>query len=599
MHDPRFSQIDRRTLLHTIALLGATPAGVMLLNACQSSGRHQTSGSSTRPQATPYRNGAVAADHPIASEIGVDVLRAGGNAIDAAVAVNAALGVVRPYSCGLGGGGFLVMYAEKSRKAWAMNARETAPPGVWETYYLDLRSSGGPEGASRYGGHAIAVPGTPSGLFLAHAQHGSLPMERLLAPAAEVARSGFEADDNFAAAVASLRSTRERLPWTKSISSWIWKQWCHDGKAKAGTRVENSALGDTLDQLGREGIDAWRQGKIPQSLVRTARHSGSKLTVEALEAYRAKVCTPLIVENAFAGDTLISMGLPSSGGITIAQITGMLDAVLREAGYPPLDSPEGTHALLEAMKIAFAQRARYLADPAFAPVPWEALLDRDRIEQLSLEIQPARARSAEEISTVTQLPDDSGTSHFSIIDRNRTAVAWTSTINGTFGSFVGDPETGVILNNEMDDFTTISGEGNLFGLRQSDWNLPEPGKHPLSSMSPTIVLDDDGKIRAIAGASGGPRIISATLQVLLGMRYSDRTAQDAIAQPRVHHQWMPDAVRHEARDDNGALQTALETRGHTFESGNRGIAVVQAIRVEEDGFEPASDPRKGGNAAGY
>ena len=600
MQQPTLGPLDRRTLLAHLALLGAAPTALSLLSSCQSSTSHRTPPASGRqPSPTTFRNGAVAADHGIASEIGIEILRAGGNAVDAAIAVNAALGVVRPYSCGLGGGGFMVMYVEKSGEAWAMNARETAPPGVWETYFQDLRSAGGPEEASRYGGHAIAVPGTPSGLFLAHRTHGSLPMDRLLAPAARVAREGFEADANYLNAVASLRATRKRLPWTKTISDWTWDQLCKRGDVKEGTRIENPALANTLEKLGRDGIAAWRRGDIPRSLARVARYSGGKLTAQAISGYRAHACAPLIIEDAFAGETLVSMGLPSSGGITIAQIKGMLNVVLREAGYPPLDSPEAAHALLEAMKIAFAQRAKYLADPAFAPVPVQELLDRDRIEALSLDIQPARARSAEEISTATQLPEDSGTSHFSVIDKDRTAVAWTSTINGTFGSLVGDPQSGVVLNNEMDDFTTISGEGNLFELRQSDWNLPEPGKHPLSSMSPTIVVDDDGKIRAIAGASGGPRIISATLQVLLGIRYEGLTAEEAVQRPRLHHQWMPDAVRHEARTDQGALQQQLQERGHTFEEGNRGIAVVQAIRVEEDGFEPASDPRKGGTASGY
>lgn len=590
--------LDRRSLLRQLTLL-ATATPILTSLAC-------TQGRTTRgparvhtPRPTTYRNGAVAADHPIASEIGVEILRDGGNAVDAAIAVNAALGVVRPYSCGLGGGGFMVLYSEKTGRSWSMNARETAPPGVWETYYQDLLSSGGPEAASIYGGHAIAVPGTPSGLFLAHATHGSLPMERLLAPAARVAREGFKADANYRAAVRRVQDVRERMPWTRTISSWLWDHWCKQGAVQIGTTLENTALARTLERLGSEGIDAWRTGSIPRSLARAARASGGKLSVQAIAEYRARSAPALRIEDAFLDETFVTMGLPSSGGITIAQILGMFDAVLAEAGWPNLDSPDATHALIEAMKIAFAQRARYLADPAFAPVPVDALLDERRIDALSRDIQPARARTAEEVGTGVQLPDDSGTSHFSVIDSERTAVAWTSTINGTFGSFVGDPETGIMLNNEMDDFTTIPGGGNLFGLRQSDWNLPEPGKHPLSSMSPTIVIDDEGRVRAIAGASGGPRIISATLQVLLGMRYAGLTARESVDRPRVHHQWLPDKVRHEARMDGGAVQDDLEARGHVFEDGHRDVAVVQAIRVEEDGFEPASDQRKGGTASGY
>lgn len=597
---PYLSPLDRRSLLARLALLGLGSQAWAFLVSCRGVAASRAHpGASRRPKPTSYRNGAVAADHPIASEIGIEILRLGGNAVDAAIAVNAALAVVRPYSCGLGGGGFMVMYSEKTGQAWAMNARETAPPGVWETYFQDLRSSGGPEAATLYGGHAIAVPGTPSGLFLAHRTHGSLPMKQLLAPAARLARAGFEADENFASAVEHVRQTRELLPWTKTISSWLWEHWCRNGLVRPGTHIDNPSLAKTLDRLGDEGISAWRKGSIPESIAQVARHSGGKLTAQSIAAYRAMACAPIIIEDAIVGDTFITMGLPSSGGITIAQFLGMTNAVLKDAGWPTLDSPDASHALLEAMKIAFAHRAKYLADPAFAPVPVDRLLDQRYIDGLSRQIQPARARPAREVGDGLQLPEDSGTSHFSVIDSERTAVAWTSTINGIFGSFVGDPVSGIVLNNEMDDFTTLSGEGNLFELLQSDWNLPEPGKHPLSSMSPTIVIDDRGRIRAIAGASGGPRIISATVQVLLGIRYEGLTAEEAVDRPRLHHQWIPDAVRHEARSDGGVLQAELEARGHTFEANPRGVGVVQAIRVEEDGFEPASDTRKGGTAAGF
>ena len=594
------TQLHRRQVLTRLALLGSAPTALQLMSGCGSPERTVTATPPVRPQAaTPYRNGAVAADHPIASEIGVDILKAGGNAVDAAIAVNAALGVVRPYSCGLGGGGFLVMYSEKTGNAWAMNARETAPPGVWESYYLDLRSSGGPAEASRYGGHAVAVPGTPSGLFLAHAEHGSLPMKELLAPAARVAREGFAADDHFVSAVKSLQRTRERLPWTKTISKWTWSQWCHEGAVRTGTRLKNPALARTLERLGSEGISAWRSGEIPEGLARAARDSGGKLSANAIAGYRASGCSPLVIDDAFAGDTLVTMPPPSSGGIALAQILGMHEEHLREAGWPGTPDLASNHQLVEAMKVAFALRARYLADPDFAPVPTEALLDPAYIEELSTTIEPDRARTAKEIGLAAQLPEDRGTSHLSVIDRDRTAVAWTSTINGTFGSLVGDPVSGVVLNNEMDDFTTSLGEGNLFGLRQSEWNAPEPGKQPLSSMSPSIMVDEAGRIRAIAGASGGPRIISGTLQVLLGMRYWGRDATEAVAVPRLHHQWMPDAIAWEdgARGPNDG--SALEAMGHRFEKSSRGIGVVQAIRVADSGFEPASDPRKGGTAAGY
>ena len=206
-----------------------------------------------------------------------------------------------------------------------------------------------------------------------------------------------------------------------------------------------------------------------------------------------------------------------------------------------------------------------LADPDFAPVPTNQLLDDALVRQLVQEVDATKARPALEIGGAAQLPEDEGTSHLCVIDRTRTAVAWTSTINSTFGSLVGDPQSGVVLNNEMDDFTTIQGEQNLYGLTQSDWNLPQPGKRPLSSMSPTILVGSDGHVTALAGASGGPRIISATPQVLLGLRYQGLDATAAVARPRVHHQWMPDQVRHEARPEAGPWLQALADSGQTME----------------------------------
>ena len=592
--------MDRRQLIARLALLGLGSTGLSTLAACQGAPTGAAA-SRRKHHAVRYKNGAVAADHPLASEVGVDVLRAGGNAIDAAIAVNATLGVVRPYSCGLGGGGFLVAHDERTGRSWAMNARETAPKGVWESYFTDLRSSGGPEGASRYGGHAVAVPGTPNGLFLAHRTHGTMSMSRLLAPAAEIARDGFEADASHVGAVNSLAGVRARLPWTKTISQWTWKQWCLEGTVEVGSKLSNQALADTLDALGRHGIDAWRSGTIPTGLARVARASGGKLNVASLAEYRADEIKPLTLENRFFGATIVTMPPPSSGGIAIAQILATYERLLEAAGRPSLDSAMGRHLLIEAMKPAFALRARYLADPAFAPVPVDDLLKEALVERMVSEIETDRARTAEEIDDGLQLPDDEGTSHLCVIDGQRQAVAWTSTINGTFGSLVGDPESGILLNNEMDDFTTIQGEANLYGLRQSDWNLPVPGKRPLSSMSPTILLDEDGSIEAIAGASGGPRIISATLQVLLGMSYGDLDAAAAIDRSRVHHQWRPDSIRYE-EDHSQAdsdWRTSLENMGHTFDEAPRGVAVVQAIRVHPDGFDPASDPRKLGVAAGY
>jgi gamma-glutamyltranspeptidase/glutathione hydrolase len=277
------------------------------------------------------------------------------------------------------------------------------------------------------------------------------------------------------------------------------------------------------------------------------------------------------------------------------QALSMLDSRLEDAGNPPMDSPAFSHLLTEALKHGFADRAQYLADPDFAPVPMDELTSKARIDAIAKSIDLQHTKPTNTYGVVGPPPDDSGTSHYSVIDSEGMTVAATETINGTFGSMVAVPELGFILNNEMDDFTTIRGEANLFGLRQSDWNVPEPGKRPLSSMSPTILLKD-GKTAATAGASGGPRIITGTLQVLLRIIYEGRTPVDAIAAPRLHHQWLPENLLLE----KGALimQPSLEAFGHTVKETG-GVGVVQAIRVHDGEYEPAADPRKGGRAAGY
>ena len=277
------------------------------------------------------------------------------------------------------------------------------------------------------------------------------------------------------------------------------------------------------------------------------------------------------------------------------QVMQMLQHRLDDLGNPPMDSPEFAHLFTESLKHGFADRARYLADPDFAPVPMEQLRDRDRIAATAESIDINRTGSTTAYGVVAPPPDDSGTSHYSVIDSRGMTVAATETINGTFGSLLVVPEIGVVMNNEMNDFTTISGEANLFGLRQSDWNLPEPGKRPLSSMSPTILLRD-GRTSVTAGASGGPRIITGTLQVMLRMIYEGLSPVDAVAAPRIHHQWLPENLYLE--EEAIHLQPSLEAYGHAIKTTG-GVGVVQAIRVHEDGYQPASDPRKGGQPAGY
>ncbi|HUG94009.1 MAG TPA: gamma-glutamyltransferase [Planctomycetaceae bacterium] len=546
-----------------------------------------------------YQHAVVAADHPLASEAGREILDRGGNVVDAAVATSFALSVVRPASCGIGGGGFMVIWDAKKQQAVALDYRERAPAGATRDMFVDPDNPKRPQGdLSRKGQLAVAVPGTVAGLCYASRTYGRLPLRAVLAPAIRLAREGVPVDDHdrqvqkdVLAAFAEHEQYRQRF-------APLYQKYLNGGTPwQAGDRF-HSPQADVLEAIAERGPDAFYGGPVAEAIVAEMQRGGGLITAADLAGMRPVARQPLQAD--FDGRHIVTMPPPSSGGVALIETLNLLaasaqaqpDAAVRRADH---QSPERLHLLAESFKHAFADRAAFLGDTDFARVPVERLTSADYARRLAARIDRERTQPPAAYGSHA-LGDDGGTSHFSIIDRDGNAVACTETINTAFGSFVVEPRFGIVLNNEMDDFSAVPGQPNAFGLVQSEANAVEPGKKPLSSMTPTIVVEDGRAVHALGG-SGGPRIISSTLQVLLNLTRHGMQPEQAVRLPRIHHQWFPDVLSVED-PLYGEVRGPLERRGHKVERRNR-LAVVQAVSRSPDGLRGASDPRKGGRPAGY
>ena len=570
----------------------------VLLRCCALLALVITLPASGRPPEGLYENGAVAADHFVASRAGLEMLRKGGNAVDAAVASSFCLSVVRPYSCGIGGGGFMVISAPPRGAAEAIQValdyRETAPGAVGPDYYVQL----GVEGASRHGHHAVGVPGTVAGLLHALERYGTLDRATVLAPAIRAAEEGWPADASQLGAIDDLQNRLRANPDLWRSANYLWETMCLGGRMENGTILRNPHQARTLRQIAQGGAEAFYRGPIGQAVAAAVQAGGGPLTVGDLALYEVRVMEPLRGRVRLGGRALdvLAMPPPSSGGVAQLQILGILQRRLGD----PMPAHNGTsyvHLVAEAMKHAFADRAAHLADPEFTEVPVGRLLEAGYLDHLATSISPEQTYGPAYYGSAGQLPADGGTSHLSVVDAEGMAVACSETINLVYGSLVPVEGFGFVLNDQMDDFTSDPGRPNAFGLRQSEANAPEPGKRPLSSMSPTIVLHE-GRPLLVAGASGGPRIITATTQCLLNCLLFDMPAADAVAAPRFHHQWWPDRLQLEARWRDPVTKAALEALGHEVGARDE-IGVVQLLWVRPGGIDAASDPRKGGRPAGY
>lgn len=540
-----------------------------------------------------FTHGAVAADHPDASEAGATILRAGGNAVDAAVATSLALSVCRPASCGIGGGGFMVIVLPDDPThgsvVTAFNYRETAPAAVTETFFENRGMN-----ASLYGGAAVAIPGTVAGLALAQERYGLLEWSAVVQPAINLAEHGFHADDFH---IGSRRTLVARTKEHRDVLSELPEGFLQPGDDGL---VRNLDQARALRLIAARGPSGFYEGELAQAIANAITTTGGVISREDLRSYTPVEVEPLDFE--FEGRTFVTMPPPSSGGIAMLQTLKIFDLASRRLGIgqDPWSSPQGMHVFIEATKHAFADRSRWLADTAFAPVPVERLTSDEYLQELAGRISLDGPHNPSDYGSkppAQPLPDDSGTSHLCAVDQWGGAVSCTETINTTFGSLVVVPGYGFVLNNQMDDFQARRGMVNAYGLVQSDWNLPLAGRRPLSSMSPTIVLDAQGHVEALAGAAGGPRIITATTQVLLHLMRGMHPGE-AIAAERVHHQWSPD--RFETEDAQWAEPMAA--LGHTVKVRHHSSAAQAIARVaDQDGlqWEAACDPRKGGQPAGY
>ncbi len=545
---------------------------------------------------TVYRKVAVAADHPAASDAGLEVWQAGGNVVDVAAAVGFALSVVRPESSGIGGGGFMVVWNAEQRRAVAIDYRERAPAAA--TPDMFLRPDGTPDpDASRFGAKAVAVPHHVAGLCYAVRTYGRLELQKVLAPAIRLAKQGVPLDaTGMKARRETLRRFAEHPEWKHRFAAFH-HLYLEEGRTPEVGQVFKSPQAALLERIAAEGPAGFYSGPAAEAFVAEMRRDGGLITLDDLKQARAIERPPLT--SPYFGGTLVTMPPPSSGGIALIEMLNILDAYGRThpadaAALADRNSPRFRHVLAEAMKHAFADRATYLGDPEAAEIPTAALISPEYAATLAAKIDPASTKPLDAYGR-TLPTTDAGTTHFSVIDADGNGVACTETVNLTFGSYVVVPETGLLLNDEMDDFAARPGTPNAFGLVQSEAAAIGPGRRPLSSMTPTLLVRD-GKAVLAVGASGGPRIITATLQVLLNRVRFGLPVADAVAAPRQHHQWLPNRLLLEPqlRKTSAGPLGAL---GHEIET-NQSLAVSQLVVRTPDGLEAACDPRKGGRPAG-
>ncbi len=533
------------------------------------------------------RQGMVASQEALATQIGVDILKQGGNAVDAAVATGFALAVTLPRAGNLGGGGFMLVHLAEQNQTIAIDYRETAPARATETLFLDKHGDVDRNKAT-FSHAAVGVPGTVAGLTHALEAYGTLPLRQVMQPAIRLAKEGIIVTDDLADSLKRRRDIIEIFPETRRI---FLKQ---DGSHyQAGERFSQPDLAWSLEQIAQEGADAFYRGDIAKKITAEMEANGGLITADDLAHYRIMEREP--VRGRYRDYEILSMPPPSSGGIAILQILNILkEDDLDTSGH---NSAATIHLMAEAMKRAFADRSRLLGDPDFVEIPVERLLSEPYAKQLRAQIG-TRATPSEEILSLTDLTSESrDTTHFSVMDKDGNIVSNTYTLNFSYGSGIVAEGTGILLNNEMDDFSAKPGSANAYGLLGNAANKIEAGKRPLSSMSPTIVLKDGTPFLA-TGSPGGSRIITTVLQILLNIIDHDMNPMSATAATRIHHQWLPDVIRVEDGISPDTIRL-LEQKGHKVEEGDA-MGATQTIMHYDGVFYGAADPRRrGALAAGY
>ncbi|MDE0680673.1 MAG: gamma-glutamyltransferase [Gammaproteobacteria bacterium] len=555
----------------------------LLLWIAAAGGAHAEDGMGKVARATGPGHAAIASAHPAATAAGFEILSRGGNAFDAAVAVSAALSVAEPHSSGIGGGGFFLLHRAADESSVFVDGRETAPGAATRDMYLD--ENGEPvRRASLSGPLAAGIPGLPAALEHIANQYGRLPLEQSLAPAIRLAREGLPVTEG-------TQRLLRAFPRMGSPSPAFVEMFMPGGETPpVGEMIRRPDLADTLAILSSEGAAGFYTGPRAELLVTGVRDAGGIWSMEDLAAYRIIERQPVRFD--YGGVEVTTAPPPSAGGVALAQVFNML----RHRGYAQLEDPARTHLLVEAIRRAYRDRAEYLGDPDFVPVPVERLIHPWYADGLLASVRMDRATPSDTLpGPVSQRPLGTDTSHFSVLDKDGNRAAVTQTINTLFGSGFVPPGTGVILNNEMDDFSVKRGAPNAFGLVHSHANGIEPGKRMLSSMTPTFL--ESGRGLAILGTPGGSRIVTMVLLgALAWMEGAD--AEGIVSLPRVHHQYIPDSVSFEAGAMDEDLQAALAELGHELRESSRPWGNMQAITLEyaDATLTAASDPRRNGGS---
>ncbi|TDB59966.1 gamma-glutamyltransferase [Photorhabdus khanii] len=561
--------------------------------------------------AVEAKNGMVVSAQYLASQVGVDILKIGGNAIDAAVAVGYAQAVVNPCCGNIGGGGFMTIHLADGTNTF-INFRETAPNAASANMYLD-KEGNVVKGTSLYGYLAAGVPGTVMGLNSALKKYGKLSREQVMAPAIKLAREGYiltRADTDI------LDTSIKRFRKDPEAARIFLRK---DGSPyQPGDKLIQTDLANTLELIAKKGQEAFYHGDIPKRVAEAAKKSGGIITEADFANYKISETSP--VTCSYRGYKFISSPPPSSGGVTMCETLNILEGYnLKEMGF---NSADYIHTLTEAMRHAYMDRNTHLGDPEFVKNPIDRLLSKSYAESLRKKIKPGEATSSENVQPGIEPHEKPETTHYSIVDKEGNAVSTTYTINGLFGAVVIAPGTGFFLNDEMDDFTTKIGEKNLYGLVQGATNSIAPGKRPLSSMSPTLVTKDNN-IFLVLGSPGGSRIISITLQTALNIIDHGMPPQEAVNSPRIHHQWLPDEVYYEQRGVSKDSLNLLEKMGYKMveqtpwgaaelimvglpkaagasNTGSSGNDSAVSGQVRENYFYGANDVRRpAGAAIGY
>ena len=524
------------------------------------------------------KNGMVASEQGLATQVGLDILKQGGNAIDAAVAVGFALAVVLPNAGNIGGGGFMVLHDDKTGKDVAIDFREIAPAKASRDMYLDNQGNV-IDGKSLFTHDASGVPGTVAGMEYALKKWGTMPLSKVLEPAIKLADKGFIVSDVLAQTLKEEKSTLGKWSASKAI-------FFKNGEPlKSGDLLVQKDLAKSLRLIAKQGAKAFYQGEIATKIAKEMQSHGGTMTLEDLKAYKVVERQPIIGD--YRGYKVVTMPPPSSGGVHLIEILNMLEHYpIKEDG---VNSAKNIHHMAESMKLAYADRSEYLGDPDFVKIPVTGLTSKAYANERVKTIDDNKARLSSTIKPGKPQPYESDqTTHFSVMDKAGNAAAVTYTLNLNFGSGIVVEGTGILLNNEMDDFSVKPGVPNAFGLVGGTANAIEAKKRPLSSMTPTIVMKNN-KPWLVTGSPGGARIITTVLQSVVNTIDHEMNPAEAIITPRVHHQWLPDELRVEAGISPDTIKL-LQDKGHKVVT-KAPMGRIQIIQADDSGFYGYSDPR--------